>query len=58
MTVKFQLQNVINLWSDVLGLGLGLAVVASLLNSLVLLKEAMAVWRAARTSSRWGDREV
>ena len=50
---KFQLQNLL-LWPDVLVLGLGLVVVVAglnfLLNSLTLLKEAKASWRAVRAS--------
>ena len=58
---KFQLQNLL-LWPDVLVLGLGLVVVVAglnfLLNSLTLLKEAKASWRAVRASCRWGGRGV
>ena len=57
---KFQLQNLL-LRPDVLGLGLGLVLVAGmtfLLNSLTLLKEAMAFWRAVRASCRWAGRGV
>ena len=58
MIPKFQLQNLL-LCPDVMGLGL--VVVAGLnflVNSLTLLKEANASWRAVRASCRWGGRGV
>ena len=58
MIPKFQLQNLL-LWPDVLGLGLVVvAVLNFLVNSLTLLKEANASWRAVRASCRCGGRGV